>query len=85
MGGPLYVLKNGLHSKGLAKFYAFCTVCAAFGVGCTTQSNSLTQTTSSTWGLSPHLVGMAAAFVTGLVILGGIRSIGNIGNDDEAG
>ena len=78
VGGPMYVLKNGLHSKGLAKFYAFCTVCAAFGVGCTTQSNSLTQTTSSTWGLSPHLVGMAAAFVTGLVILGGIRSIGNI-------
>lgn len=78
VGGPMYVLKNGLHSKGLAKFYAFCTLCAAFGVGCTTQSNSLTQTTSSTWGLSPHLVGMAAAFITGLVILGGIRSIGNI-------
>ena len=38
VGGPMYVLKNGLHSKGLAKFYAFCTVCAAFGVGCTTQS-----------------------------------------------
>ena len=77
-GGPMYVLKNGLHNKTLAKFYALCTVCAAFGVGCTTQANSLTQTTSATWGLSPHLVGIAAAFVTGLVILGGIRSIGNI-------
>lgn len=77
-GGPMYVLKNGLHNKALAKFYALCTVCAAFGVGCTTQANSLTQTTSATWGLSPHLVGIAAAFVTGLVILGGIRSIGNI-------
>lgn len=78
VGGPMYVLKNGLHHKALAKFYALCTVCAAFGVGCTTQANSLTQTTSSTWGLSPHLVGIAAAFVSGLVILGGIRSIGNI-------
>ncbi len=78
VGGPMYVIKNGLHNKPLAKFYALCTVCAAFGVGCTTQANSLTQTTSSTWGLSPHLVGIAAAIVVGLVILGGIRSIGNI-------
>lgn len=78
VGGPMYVLKNGLRCKTLAKFYAFCTICAAFGVGCTTQANSLTQTTSSTWGLSPHLVGIAAAFATGLVILGGIRSIGSI-------
>jgi AGCS family alanine or glycine:cation symporter len=78
IGGPMYVLKNGLHNKHLAKFYALCTICAAFGVGCTTQANSLTQTTSSTWGLSPHIVGIAAAFLVGLVILGGIRSIGNI-------
>lgn len=78
VGGPMYVLKNGMHSKRFSKFYALCTVCAAFGVGCTTQANSLTQTTSSTWGLSPHLVGIAAAFAVGLVILGGIRSIGNI-------
>ena len=78
VGGPMYVIKNGLRNKPLAKFYALCTVCAAFGVGCTTQANSLTQTTSSTWGLSPHLVGIAAAIVVGLVILGGIRSIGNI-------
>lgn len=78
IGGPMYVLKNGLHNKYLAKFYAICTIFAAFGVGCTTQANSLTQTTSSTWGLSPHIVGIAAAFVVGLVILGGIRSIGSI-------
>ncbi|NLL77550.1 MAG: sodium:alanine symporter family protein [Clostridiales bacterium] len=78
IGGPMYVLKNGLHSKLLAKFYAICTICAAFGVGCTTQANSLTQTTSSTWGISPHIVGIAAAIIVGLVILGGIQSIGKI-------
>ncbi len=78
VGGPMYVIKNGMHNKTLAKFYALCTVCAAFGVGCTTQANSLTQTTSSTWGLSPHLVGMAAAIVVGLVILGGIQSVGRL-------
>lgn len=78
VGGPMYVLKNGLHNKYMGGFYAVCTVFAAFGVGCTTQASSLTQTTSSTWGLSPHLVGIAAAIVVGMVILGGIHSIGRI-------
>lgn len=78
VGGPMYVIKNGLHKKGLAGFYAVCTLCAAFGVGCTTQANSLTQTTSLTWNLSPHLVGIAAAVVAGLVLLGGIQSISKV-------
>ncbi len=78
VGGPMYVMKNGMRNKPLAAFYALCTVCAALGVGCTTQANSLTQTTSATWGLSPHLVGMAAAVLVGTVILGGIQSIGRL-------
>lgn len=77
-GGPMYVLRNGLHNRKMAKFYALCTVLAAFGIGCTTQANSLSQTALSTWHLSPHLVGIAAAVAVGLVILGGIRSIGSL-------
>lgn len=78
IGGPMYVIRNGLHCRPLASFYALCTVVAAFGVGCTTQANSLTQTTSLTWGLSPHLVGIAAAVITGMVLIGGIRSISRV-------
>lgn len=78
VGGPMYVLKNGMHRKGLGCFYAVCTLLAAFGVGCTTQANSLAQTTSLTFGLSPHLVGIVAAVVTGLVLLGGIQSISKV-------
>lgn len=78
VGGPMYVIKNGMHKKGLACFYAICTVFAAFGVGCTTQANSLTQTTTLTWGLSPHLVGMVAAVVSGMVLIGGIKSISKV-------
>lgn len=77
-GGPMYVMQNGLHSKAMAKFYAFCTMIAAFGVGCTTQANSLSQTALSTWQISPHLSGIAAAVAVGLVIMGGIRSIGHL-------
>ncbi len=78
VGGPMYVLQNGLHKKRLAAFYAACTVAAAFGVGCTTQANSLTRSTSLTFGLSPHLVGLAAAVAAGLVLIGGIRSISRV-------
>ena len=62
----------------VGKFYGILTLIAAFGVGCTTQSNSITQTTSLSFGLNPHVAGFAAAILAGLVIVGGIRSIGNV-------
>lgn len=77
-GGPMYVWENGLHKKSVGKFYGFLTLIAAFGVGCTTQSNSITQTTSLSFGLNPHVAGFLAALTAGLVIVGGIRSIGNV-------
>lgn len=78
VGGPMYVIKNGLHNKPFAAFYAICTIFAAFGVGCTTQANSLTQTTTLTWGLNPHLVGIIAAIIAGMVLIGGIQSISKV-------
>jgi len=77
-GGPMYVWQNGLHNASIGKLYALLTLTAAFGVGCTTQSNSITQTTSASFGLNPHIAGIAAAVLAGLVIVGGVRSIGNV-------
>lgn len=77
-GGPMYVLKNGLHNNKLGGFYALCTLAAAFGVGCTTQANSVSGAASQSFGLSPHLAGIVLAAVTGAVILGGIKTIGNL-------
>ena len=78
VGGPMYVLKNGLHNKYLGGLYAFCTLLAAFGVGCTTQANSVTQAAAASFHLSPHPVGIALALLTGIVIIGGVRSIANL-------
>lgn len=77
-GGPMYVWKNGLHNLIIGKIYAIFMLIAAFGVGCTTQSNSITQTTSVSFGLNPHIAGIGAALLAGLVIIGGIKSIGNV-------
>lgn len=77
-GGPMYVWENGLHNKFIGKLYAFLTLAAAFGVGCTTQANSIAQTTAASFGLSPHIAGFLAAIIAGFVIIGGIRSIGSV-------
>lgn len=74
----MYVLKNGLHKYNLGALYALCTLFAAFGVGCTTQANSVSQAAAGTFHLSPHIVGITLALLTGAVILGGVKSIGNL-------
>lgn len=78
VGGPMYVLEQGLHSKSLAIIFSLCTLAASFGVGCTTQANSITTTTSATWNLSPSTVGFITAIVCGLVIVGGVKSISTV-------
>lgn len=74
-GGPMYVLEKGLHSRTAGIVYAVCTLLAALGVGCTVQSNSIKEAIHSLSPVSPHLIGILAAFFTGLVIMGGIQSI----------
>lgn len=78
VGGPMYALLNGLHNKALGSFYALCTLAAAFGAGCTTQSNSATQAATASFHISPHLVGILLAVITGTVIIGGVKAIGNL-------
>lgn len=77
IGGPMYVLEYGLHKKGLAVFYSFCIVLSSFGVGCTTQSNSMAAAAYDLFGLPPSLTGILAALFTGFVIIGGSSAIEN--------
>lgn len=77
LGGPMYILEHGLHSRGLAAVYALCTLCAALGMGCTTQASAISDAIGACWKISPHITGIVAAVLTGFVIIGGIRSIGN--------
>lgn len=77
-GGPMYTLEKGLHIKPLAYIYCFLTLLASYGVGCSTQSNAITETAHSLWGTSPYIVGFIVACITGFAIIGGIKSISNI-------
>lgn len=74
-GGPMYVLETGLKNRPMACFYAFAVICTAIGAGCTTQAAAIADAAYSTWKISPHLIGIGAAVLTGLVILGGAKNI----------
>ncbi len=74
-GGPMYVIRDGLHNKHLAGFYAFCVMISSFGAGCATQANSLAQTASYLWHLPTWFIGMIASILVGTVLVTGFSAI----------
>lgn len=79
-GGPMYYLANGIKGKWLGKtlgflFALFATV-ASFGIGNMVQSNSVADALQTSFGYEKWVTGLVLAVAAGLVILGGIKSIG---------
>ena len=88
-GGPMFYLEKGLAAlkkprlgKVLAYYYAVCIIIGALGIGCMFQSNqayaqfvNVTGGSDSFFADKAWLVGLALAVLTGLVIVGGIKSI----------
>ncbi|MGI6708647.1 MAG: alanine/glycine:cation symporter family protein [Dethiobacteria bacterium] len=77
-GGPMYTLKYGLGRPGLGLAYAFFGATAAFGIGNMVQANSVASVLETAFGVTPLHSGILMALLVALVILGGIRRIGNI-------
>ncbi|MBI4519798.1 MAG: sodium:alanine symporter family protein, partial [Gemmatimonadetes bacterium] len=80
-GGPMYYLRNGVggaFGKGLGFLFALFAAFAAFGIGCMVQANSVADALQTSFGVPPIGTGTVIAVFAGLVILGGIRSIGRV-------
>jgi len=87
-GGPMYYLSRGLKGvrmagvdlsgtgKVLGVVFAVFAAVAAFGIGNMVQSNSVADALQTSFGVSPMITGIVLAVLAGMVILGGIRSIG---------
>lgn len=75
-GGPMYYLAKGAGLPWLGTMFAIFTAFAAFGIGNMTQANATAKIFESTFHIAPHITGWVLMILTGLVILGGIRSIG---------
>lgn len=78
LGGPMYALEKGLNMKWLAVLFAFFTAFASFGIGNMTQANSIASLASKTLNLSPYITGLIMMVLTGVVIIGGIKSIARV-------
>lgn len=77
-GGPMYYIERGLGWKWLAAIFAFCGAVTALFTGNVVQSQSIASAISSSFAIDPWITGAILAVATGLVLIGGIRSIGNV-------
>jgi len=78
LSGPMYYLRDGLKSPGLAWAFAFVAAVAALTTTPFTQPNSIALVVNSVFGIPKLAIGIAVAVLTWLVIIGGIRVIGRV-------
>jgi len=77
-GGPMYYIEKGLKMKWLGVLFAFFASFAAFGIGNMVQSNAVAKNIEASFGIDLWITGIILTVLTGLVILGGIKSIGRV-------
>ena len=75
-GGPMYYIAKGVGLPWLGSLFAIFTACAAFGIGNMTQANATAKIFEATFNIPVEATGIVLTLMTGLVILGGIRTIG---------
>jgi alanine or glycine:cation symporter, AGCS family len=77
-GGPMYFIERGLGWKWLAMLFAFFGAFAALGGGNMIQANSVADVMQGVFYIDPKITAFALAALTGLTVLGGIKSIGKV-------
>ncbi|MBR5102313.1 MAG: alanine:cation symporter family protein [Muribaculaceae bacterium] len=84
LGGPMYALERGLGMKWLAVLFCVFTAIAAFGIGNAVQANAISENVAMLFGeyVDPTIlrigVGVVLMILVGIVIIGGVKSIGKI-------
>lgn len=76
-GGPMQYMENGLGWKWVAVLFAIFGSIAAIGTGNLVQVNSIADAANHVWKINPWVTGVVTAFFTGLVLVGGVKSIGH--------
>ncbi|WP_144821089.1 alanine/glycine:cation symporter family protein [Marinobacter piscensis] len=80
VGGPMYYIRNGLGKKWawLGILFATFAAIAGFGIGNTVQANSVADVMEATFGLPHWITGIILMVLVALVLIGGIRRIGQV-------
>lgn len=77
-GGPMYYLARGLGMPWLGSLFAVFAAVAAFGIGNMVQSNSVAEAVQVSLGIPNWISGVVMMVFTGMVLMGGIRTIGRV-------
>ncbi len=79
-GGPMYYIENGLGKnwKWLACIFAVLGGLASFGIGNIAQSSEIAGAMNGLLGLDPLVTGVILAVIVAIVVLGGVKRIGQV-------
>lgn len=78
IGGPMEYIERGLGWKWLAVLFAVFGIFATIGTGNLVQVNSIGDALQEYCHINPWITGVFLAGVTALVLMGGVKSIGNV-------
>ena len=79
-GGPMYSIEKGLgkNFKWLAIVFAVLGGIASFGIGNIAQSSEVSGSIKTLFGVRPLITGIVLAVIVAVVILGGVKRIGQV-------
>ena len=77
-GGTMYILEHGAGHKWLAVLFALFAFLASFGIGAAVQANSTAEGLKLGFNIDPMISGIILAMMTGLVIIGGLKSLSTV-------
>lgn len=80
-GGPQYYLMKAIRGRGgvvLSIVFAAFAALASFGIGNMTQANAVVGNLNHSFGADTQIAAIVIALLVGAVIIGGIKSIGNV-------
>ncbi len=76
--GPMHYLERGLGQKWLGWLFAFFAATASFGIGNMVQANSVAEPLHTAFGIPKLATGLVIGVLVFLVIVGGIKRIGQV-------
>lgn len=77
-GGPMQYIEKGLGWKWMAMIFAILGMIAAVSTGNLVQTNSIASAINHVWDVDPWITGIILGVLTTVVIIGGVKSIGNV-------
>lgn len=78
VGGAMFYIEKGLHSRPLAAAFSFFCLLGSLGMGNMAQANSIAEGLQDSLHVPPLVTGLVVAAVIGATIAGGIGRVGRV-------